>query len=251
MQVDEAGYVESRAEVSADERERHGHPAGAAPFEHQPLSRRQDLARDPGEAARVTTLEGIHAGVVEAEIERLPPIDVPQGALHRGQVRFGARHDLQPRPRARLVAVHPRHGDVELMDSGLVRDEARRAAPAVRVEIQHEHRSCPVIEDRARGQHQTVEGAERRTTVAPRVVHPARQRARDSVRDRRSRGGQDAAVAREHHAPQSLVPREALRLGPRTRHAVTHRVDVRRIVHACQVIDVERRGRDEAQPRER
>ena len=69
VQIDETVGVQAGTQVAAGQDEGHGCHVLLEPREHHPLAGGQDLPRDARQGSGGAALEGIHAGVVEAEVE--------------------------------------------------------------------------------------------------------------------------------------------------------------------------------------
>src|SRR5262249_55797212 len=137
MQRDEAVDIEAWSDVSAGKHEGDGHAAAVAPREDQALAFGENFFRDPGQASCRAILEGIHARVVEAEVEGVTPLvrfaeDLP----NRGEIVSAARDDHEPRLLARNISIVGIDCDIELRDARLVGDQRFGSSATMSVEIQ-------------------------------------------------------------------------------------------------------------------
>ena len=73
-----------------------------------------------------------------------------------------------------------------------------------------------------------------------RMMHPARQCARNTVIERSEYGGDDATVRCGHRAPHARIPREPLALRKLARLTRPHGFDVHAVVHRGDLVEVER-----------
>jgi len=232
MQLDELVLIQAGTGVPAREHERDRHSAPPAPLEDHSLALGEDVHGDALQPADRTALEGIHPGVVKAQVE-LEPIRVgfPEHRAYGTEVLRRVPDDADPGARGAVVVVHATDRDIDLGNARHIRDEGCRPSAAMCVEIEDQHGPGAGANRCLRRDDQAVERAESRTLLAAGVVQAARQRPGDSVLERGQRSGDHTAIRREHHRPEARVPCKTLRLGEAARLPGLDGPDVPRLVH--------------------
>jgi hypothetical protein len=117
MQSDELGLGEARAGVTSGQDKGNGDGA-AAPGQDQLLTPGKDVLRDAVQATDGTALNGVHAGIVEAQIDDgRHALQVYQSPGNCWKVLVCATDQLAQMLVGRCVGVERIHGDVELPDA--------------------------------------------------------------------------------------------------------------------------------------
>jgi hypothetical protein len=104
----------------------------------------------------------------------------------------------------RLVPIEGIDGDIHLPNPFVAVDEFMRAAAAMRVEIKDEHGAGACVERRRGGEDKAIERAESRSAGSPRVVKPARERARNAADAECLDGGSYDPPVEAHTISQSV-----------------------------------------------
>ena len=132
----------------------------------------------------------IHACVVETKVElRRSRIGVIEKPPDRGQVVRASLHERKPGSFRTQVPVIAAHGNVDLPDAWLIRDQRRRAPAAMRVEIQNKHGPRSGRQRRVGGDREAVEGAEACPAPATGMMQAAGKRTGRAVLQRRQCSG--------------------------------------------------------------
>ena len=114
------------------------------------------------------------------------------------------------------------------------------SSAAVRVHVEDQNRLYAGSQCSPCGDDDPVERAERRASLSPGVMQPARQRPCHSVRDSSQYRRDDSAIRCRHRTPHPRIPGEPLTFGQVPRFARAHRLYVRRVVNRSDLIELQR-----------